>query len=451
MNVRTWAVGAALATYAGTAWSAPANFATGSNLTYGGGGNPSSLSSTSGNPATLSTALDTQKSRYGSTLFSLGVQTEVGKVGNIYDDYQTLEDDIEDLEDFFDDDKQSDLTLEDAEGIVDDANDLIGLIGDQGYVKTGVESSVPLLPLTFGPAFGGAWAFNAHVSATAKARVLDDPIGIDFNLEPVTDLAAYVKTVAVAEANLQYGAPVLQLSSGDLHVGGRFQMYEVGLGKTVYPAQPVLNGTDEGLDDATEDDLRNAEDDRQRAFDLDVGAIWQSDYYRLGATARNLLEPSFDYNTIGTNCSAEDSAAAEFSCLMAAKHSDRIALEETYTMNRQLRIEGAVHSLNRNWTLAGSYDVNKSYDPVADAYQWATVSGSYATQTWWIPDFRLGYRSNLVGTELDFYTAGFNLLGFRLDAAMARQQVELNGEESDDPDGTYPRALYVNLGFEMDW
>jgi hypothetical protein len=93
--------------------------------------------------------------------------------------------------------------------------------------------------------------------------------------------------------------------------------------------------------------------------------------------------------------------------------------------------------------LNAAIDANAVMDPVGDDYQWATFSAAYATNSWILPGFRVGYRSNLAGTELDYLDAGFTLFKvLNLDVAWGLDSVEIDGDSA-------PRSLLVNLGLEL--
>ena len=74
-----------------------------------------------------------------------------------------------------------------------------------------------------------------------------------------------------------------------------------------------------------------------------------------------------------------------------------------------------------------------------------TASAGFAPDIWWLPGVRVGYRKNLVGTEVSYVSAGATLFKyFNLDVASSLDTVEIDGR-------TLPRGLMVNLGFELRW
>jgi hypothetical protein len=112
-------------------------------------------------------------------------------------------------------------------------------------------------------------------------------------------------------------------------------------------------------------------------------------------------------------------------------------------MTRQLHLEGAVFTESQNWVVAVGLDVNAVEDPTGNEYKWATISAGYATDSWWIPGFRVGYRANMAGTELSYLTGGLTLFKtVNLDLAYGLDSVEIDGESA-------PRSFMLNLGFEL--
>ncbi|VAW87272.1 hypothetical protein MNBD_GAMMA18-2033, partial [hydrothermal vent metagenome] len=79
---------------------------------------------------------------------------------------------------------------------------------------------------------------------------------------------------------------------------------------------------------------------------------------------------------------------------------------------------------------------------VNNEMQWMNIAVGYAPDNW-IPGVRVGYRENLVGSQLSMATFGITLLkGLNLDIAYGLEEIESDGEK-------YPRSVAVNLGLEM--
>jgi hypothetical protein len=106
-------------------------------------------------------------------------------------------------------------------------------------------------------------------------------------------------------------------------------------------------------------------------------------------------------------------------------------------------LEGALYTESQNWVISLAADANAVSDPFGDEYQWFTASAAYATDSWLIPGFRVGYRQNMAGSELNYATAGATLFkALNLDLAYALEDITIDGN-------TVPRGLILNLGLEL--
>ena len=114
-------------------------------------------------------------------------------------------------------------------------------------------------------------------------------------------------------------------------------------------------------------------------------------------------------------------------------------------MERQWKFEGSVFSSNRRWTVNLGIDANAVPDPMSDDYQWFTLSAGYATESWWLPGVRVGYRKNLAGTEMGYLGLGVTAFKFvNLDIASAVDSVKISGTD-------LPQGLMASLGFQLAW
>ena len=114
-------------------------------------------------------------------------------------------------------------------------------------------------------------------------------------------------------------------------------------------------------------------------------------------------------------------------------------------MERQWKFEGSVFSADRKWTANLGFDANAVADPMGDDYQWVTLSAGYATDSWWLPGIRAGYRKNLAGTEMGYVGLGvtaFKIVNF--DIASALETVNISGTK-------VPRGLMASIGFQIAW
>ncbi|MBD3612851.1 MAG: conjugal transfer protein TraF [Hydrogenovibrio crunogenus] len=164
----------------------------------------------------------------------------------------------------------------------------------------------------------------------------------------------------------------------------------------------------------------------------DIGINWMADNYMIGLTGMNLTEPTFKVN----NMSSTQNKYDYFSYLVPAE----------YKMKAQYRVSAQVYSENREWTLAGSYDLAESNDLNNNDTQWWSVGASYATNSaWYIPDVRFGLRGNLIGTEKTYTNVGLTLGFLNLDVATTT--MDFSGVEDKQKDA----GIMASLGVEFDF
>ena len=423
-------------------------------------------------------------------------------------DQSDLDDLIEDLETSLTDAVEEGIggTAGIVMGMEDDLNEMLHrLAGDRdpekdmdgGYLVGTFAAQAPLMPMVADYGFlGGALMVDAGASLRGRLGVLfdkdNDPLataigklssddwdwecevdedevekrlvprctgGDDITIEEVdgelvilengeeldlTDIdfpstaGAVIEAAMVTRVGVGYSARSYQGRDGALYVGGRLNHYDVRLGRTAI-----------GFEDDADDSIADHYDENEHQssdIGIDLGVIWRARNFMAGATLRNVNEPSFDYAAIPEECSADDGACE---VLRAHAHDyGNIDPNATWTMERQLNIEGALYTANRRWVLAFSHDVDEvagaldspRYD---DGQQWTTVSLAYASRSYFLPGFRLGYRVNNAGSELEYYTGGLTLFRhLTLDAAVSTDEVTAD-------DSSVPRSVMVNLGLEL--
>ncbi len=338
---------------------------------------------------------------------------------------------------------------------VADINSVLATVAADGYGKVFGSMNLPLMPVVVGNDFlAGALVFDASVSIAAKAVGLYDSIDIDFadvqaqllNGNTVLDLgevdldlsnpSAPIMTVnndttlltraaGVSEFALGYSRQLFRHEAGDLFGGLRAKYYRVGMTQA---ATRLGNLTDA---EQLFQDIRNAEFNFDSNLGLDLGVLWVSENYRLGATVMNINAPSFTFPGL------------DVSGYSAGPIARLLGEEYVYTMEAQLKLEAALFSSNRQWALNAGLDANAVPDPFGDDYQWATLSAAYLTDSWWIPGARVGYRGNLAGEKMNYVTLGATLFKvFNVDLAVALNDVTIDGT-------SMPRGAMLNMGLEL--
>ena len=82
---------------------------------------------------------------------------------------------------------------------------------------------------------------------------------------------------------------------------------------------------------------------------------------------------------------------------------------------------------------------------ISDEFQWLTLSGGFDTGSRWFPNFRLGYRQNLAGTEKSYASLGMTMFKYvNLDIASALDSTKIDGRK-------LPESLMFSLGFQVSW
>ena len=338
----------------------------------------------------------------------------------------------------------------------------LAVIAAEGYAKAFVTSNIPVLITS--DLWGGSLIFSANMGVSSKAlgivdvpdfdkgvvrsqlelarqltindprtrfdltnslAITIDPTNQHVDVEFNNDSTLLTKAAKVSQFSLGYSRQIQSIEQGKLFLGVKPKLYYVGLSQT-----------DTRLGDLSDakglfDDIRNASFDYDQQLSIDFGLLWAKNNYIIGANLTDLFEPEFDFPGI-------DESRYTKSAIIS-----RLRKEATYRIERQLRLEASVLTDSKNWSANFGLDANDTLDPMGDEYQWATVSGAYHTDNWWLPGVRLGYRENLAGTELKYVSAGITFLKYiDLDIATTLDTVELDGDE-------LPRGFNASLGFQI--
>ncbi len=336
------------------------------------------------------------------------------------------------------------------------------LVLTEGYGKAFFTADLPVNVAW--DAWGGTFTFGLNTSASSKIYGLADVLNFDIDqalqqLEAAIDLPddagetlfdlsgdlvmsvdkandkvkvrfvndsmVITKSSVISEFSIGYSRKWEVAKHGNLYWGVKPKALRVGLTQA---GQRVGDVTDS---EALFDDIKDADFNYSSGLSLDLGAIWQADHYHLGATLVNINEPEFDFPDLGVKNINDTVVLA------------KIVNDSTYTMERQLKLQGGFHTSSRRWTANVAYDVNEVRDPMGDKYQWASISGGYNTKSWWVPGVRAGVHSNLAGSKLTYVGVGITLFKYLdLDIASTLDTVELEGDK-------LPRGAHISLGLSF--
>jgi len=464
----------------------------GSNLVYGDVTHGQRVQSASSNPAAA--AVDVTRGggkSVSGTVISVGAGLEYGDIDDLFDTIDQLSEafkpsdpgsgeppppgqdpgdkpgdgiDLDEIIDMLDPD-----TVAAAEAIAKEVAikaGVLALIATEGYGKLFVQADAPFV--VGRELLGGAWTFGVNWSGESKAYGVTDDIEFDpdamlealeaalgtpqagnlpvsienrigeviTRIDTVTgeisvqldnDSLLITKATQTTEFNLGYSRQVWPTSAGSLFLGAEARLYLMRLSRIDVRFGDITDSDE--LFDAIRD--ADYQDDNELGFDL--GALWVANHYQLGMQVANINEPKFSYPR--SNLS---------------KFTDRNIIayllnDQTYVAERQWKFEGSVFSANRKWTANLGFDANAVPDPMGDDYQWLTASVGYATDSWWIPGARAGYRKNLAGTELGYVGIGLTVLKVvNIDIASALETVSISGTD-------LPRGLRGSIGFQIAW
>lgn len=449
----------ALSMLCANAFATPIYHPAGPNLTYGAVSNNQSIISNVTNPAAGAAVFTKEDSQYRfGILSSIGFGYEFGQVDNLYKEIDAAQATLKGNQSVNFSTVCTGPASTDASlcanavatslntNIFAPMNTVLNTFQKDGYVSSFISGHVPLMPLVIShKGLGGSFVLDANFSAIANMTFLSDPVALQgsdvlaavqayitagaavpLNItlsNTSTDSTLLVKAAAVAELALGYSRPVFNSDAGELMAGFRAKYYKVGLSRA---AQRLYAANDaKKTFDANKDYVE------QSGFGIDAGALWISKHYRAGAWIDNINKPSFKFNDLDTTGYTDVTVKAELS------------KSATYQMDSQLHLEGALYTESQNWVVNAGLDANAIKDPMGSEYQWATLSAGYATDSWWIPGFRTGYRTNMAGTKLSYLTGGLTLFkSVTLDVAYGLDSVVVDGQKA-------PRSAMANLGVEL--
>jgi hypothetical protein len=341
---------------------------------------------------------------------------------------------------------------------------LLLLIKEEGYAKAWLSADAPFV--FDKQVLGGTWTFGVNWSGSSKAFGLTEPIEFDpvnargaiedwLNTLPIdrpttlpisddieltptpgqnavflainNDSSLVSKSTQTTEFSFSYSREALARDSGNLFFGARAKIYLKRLSRLSVRFGDITDS--EELFDA----IRDADFRSDEGAGLDLGVLWVGDNYQLGAQVTNVNEPTFRFPDVNIEPYNSEEAIRFF-------EQDAI-----YKMDRQLKLEASWFSQDRRWSAHLGYDWDPVTEPMGDRFQWATLSGGFTTDSWWIPSARIGYRQNLAGTKLGYVSIGATLFRYvNIDIASALDTVRIDGQK-------LPQGLMGSIGFEISW
>lgn len=428
--------------------AAPLYHPPGSNLTYGAVSNGQSIMSDITNPAAGAAVLQKEGNQYRlGTPGSFGVGVEFGEVDGLYDRINAEADKYQFSQTITNTGSAAAAAAE-VDAAVASLNSVLADVQTNGYAKAFGSLNIPLVIAHKG--LGGSLVFDLSKSFVTRATGLhetvtfnstaaqagtDDPtddvvvtfdgFGVPTGYSFDNDSSILIKASLLTDLSLGYSHSLFKTKGANLYAGARAHYYTVEQSRLAI-RMTSLTDVQQQFEDAMD---QSRESDS--GMGVDLGVLWVSEHYRAGATLANVNEPSFDTSTI-------DLTGYDLSGPVAQK----LAADNSYTMEKQLQLEAAIYTASQNWVISGGLDVNAVKDELGDEYRWATVSAAYATDTWWLPGIRAGIRKNLAGTEINYLSVGATLAMVNLDLAWSSDKVTIDGD-------TVPRGAIFNLGLDF--
>lgn len=241
------------------------------------------------------------------------------------------------------------------------------------------------------------------------------------------DSLLLVKASLVSQLSLSYSRKAFENESGKLYWGVKPIFYNVGLTNVSARIGEVTDA------EALFDDIQDAEFDYQNGFDMDIGLVWAAENYQLGAGIANVIEQTYDFPELNERGLSSERILSELNG------------HKSYTMERQLKLDAGIFTEQRHWSLNAELDVNAIEDTMNDEYQWFTLTGGYASESWWLPSARFGLSRNLAGSELTYVNAGVTVMKVvNIDASTTLDTVTLDGNN-------IRRGMNIRIGVQFDY
>jgi len=481
-----WMAAAVVMLAADWASAGPVYQPSGANLTFGDVTHGQRIQSASSNPAAAAAdAARRESAPLRGTVLSAAAGLEYGNVQELFDLYDRITRayapsdpgtgggpgqnpgdkpdggiNIGDILDQLDPDVTAALNAIAREVAVQTA--LLGLVATEGYGKAWVTFDAPFVMER--EYLGGTWSFGLNWSGSAKAYGIAEPIEFDvdeartrienwLNTLPIdrpvqlpisddiiltpganavlfqirNDSSIVSKSSRSTEFDVGYSRQAMSGAAGALYLGAEAHLYVKQLSRISVRFGDITDSKE------LFDSIRNADYRSDTRMGVDIGALWVGENYQLGAQVTNVNEPKFVFPDV--NLSPYNSEL-----IIGALERDKV-----YRMDRQLKLEASLFSKSRRWSAHLGYDADPATDPMGDRFQWVTVSAGLATDKWWMPSARMGYRKNLAGTEIGYLGIGATVLKYvNIDISSALDSVKIDGRN-------LPQGLMMSIGFDIAW
>ncbi|WP_111655646.1 conjugal transfer protein TraF [Isoalcanivorax indicus] len=418
-----------------SALALPGTVGKGPNVTYGHNSHGVNLHSLSGNPAHgLHVLREDSTLRLGRAgAFSLGY--EAGKLDNFLDRADDVLDNLE----------RENLTVAEGIALANETNELVEILGRDGYLRVNTGLQAPLTPIAFRTA-AGVFSVSVEADLEVRASILDDAVTYDaINQELRTRTSLYLKSAALTKVSVGWADELWRQDNRSVTGGARVNLIHGALSKQVVNMKAAATNDD---DDDIGDIISDQYDTNQRTsstLGLDVGVAFQQDNWRGGLTLKNINEPSLRYGAVGIGCASLQAGSQEQTNCLTADYfvqEGRIAANEKWVLASQATVDGSYSFSNGRGMAGFSYDLTDANTPTGDREQMLSLVTGYQLPNVWLPGVRGGYHANQRGSRLSSLSVGmtwFNRL--TLDALIGLEKVEIDGS-------SLPRTAALSLGWQ---
>lgn len=169
---------------------------------------------------------------------------------------------------------------------------------------------------------------------------------------------------------------------------------------------------------------------------IDLGIMNTYTNYQFGATVYNLNSPKLKFPDLANNAAANAQASI-----------GKISLNGESTLIAHTVLEASVFDESKSFILQGSHALNATTNLVGDECQYTTLSAGFYPRfsnsilNFITPQFRIGFRKNNVGSQLNTMSYGLSMFnGLNLDFWRSNQSYE-------DTNGKIPRNMGISLGW----
>lgn len=236
-----------------------------------------------------------------------------------------------------------------------------------------------------------------------------------------SDSTMLTRGVTLQEFVFSYSRPLFSTSQGVLTAGIAPKLIGAGL-TTKATRIGEVQDAEKQFEDIEDDDF-----DYKLGVGVNAGLFWDGGFYHIGVSGQDLTETDFDFPDIDTS----DYRSQDIIDTLQQSHRQKL--------ERQFTVESGIKVQHLNLTAA--MDTNAKKDMLGAEYQWASLSGSYQWDNFWLPSVRFGIHKNQVGSELSYVAAGVTVFKYvNIDMASTTKDVEQEGDD-------IPRGLDFSIGF----